>query len=419
MTKPFDIPKCQVMQAYKLVKANAGSAGIDHQSIAHFEENLKDNLYRIWNRMSSGTYLPPPVKAVSIPKKSGGVRVLGVPTVSDRIAQMVVKLQIEPMLEPHFLPDSYGYRPRKSAIDAISITRRRCWKQDWVLEFDIKGLFDNIPHDLLLKAVRKHVDCRWALLCIERWLTVPLKKEHGALESRTKGTPQGGVVSPILSNLFLHYVFDAWISKHYPDIRWCRYADDGLLHCQSLQQAQTMLGILRDRFLQCGLELHPEKTKIVYCRDSNRQGVFPVCSFDFLGYTFRGRTVKSREGIIFRSFSPAVCKSAIKSMNRIIRESNVRNRVDLNIEDIARWFNPKLQGWINYYGRFNRSALSPVLKGFNRTLRKWMMCKFSRLRGHKIRSSAALGRIFESNPTLFVHWRLSSVGAFADRGRRT
>lgn len=363
MTKPFDIPKCQVMQAYHLVKANAGSAGVDHQSITQFEENLKDNLYRIWNRMSSGSYLPPPVKAVSIPKKSGGVRVLGVPTVSDRIAQMVVKLQIEPILEPHFLPDSYGYRPKESAIDAISITRQRCWKQNWVLEFDIKGLFDNIPHSLLLKAVRKHVESHWALLYIERWLTVPLMLDNGSLQARTKGTPQGGIVSPILSNLFLHYVFDAWVSKHYPEIDWCRYADDGLIHCHSLPQANRMLEVLSSRFRECGLELHPEKTKIVYCKDSNRQGAYPVQSFDFLGYTFCGRTVRSCNGVVFRSFSPAVSMAATKSMNRIIRESNVRNRVDLSIEDIARWFNPKLRGWINYYGRFNRSALDPVLRG--------------------------------------------------------
>jgi len=413
MTKPFDIPKCQVMQAFKQVKANAGSAGVDHQSITQFEENLKDNLYRIWNRMSSGSYLPPPVKAVSILKKSGGERMLGVPTVSDRIAQMVVKLQIEPILEPLFLPDSYGYRPKRSAIDAISVTRQRCWKQDWVLEFDIKGLFDNIPHDLLLKAVEKHVESPWALLYIKRWLTAPLKLEDGSLQSRTTGTPQGSVVSPILSNLFLHYVFDAWITKYYPEINWCRYADDGLIHCQSLPQANRMLEILSCRFRECGLELHPEKTKIVYCKDSNRQGAYPVKSFDFLGYTFCGRTVRNGDGIVFRSFSPAVSKTALKSMNRTIRESNVRNRVDLSIEDIARWFNPKLQGWINYYGRFNRSALDPVLRGFNRTLRKWIMCKYRRLRGRTIRSSNFLKRIFETRPTLFVHWQFSSIGVYA------
>ncbi len=324
-TKPFSISKHLVMQAYKLVKANGGAAGVDQQSLDDFAVDLKDNLYKLWNRMSSGSYFPPPVKAVSIPKKTGGERVLGVPTVEDRIAQTVVKLTFEPMVEPHFLPDSYGYRPGKSALDAIGITRRRCWEQDWVLEFDIRGLFDNIPHALILKAVRYHTDNPWVVLYIERWLKAPLQKPDGTLVERTRGTPQGGVASPVLANLFLHYVFDAWMQRNHPAVPWCRYADDGLVHCRSEQQAQVILRELEQRFLECGLELHPAKTKIVYCKDGSRKGKYPRIQFDFLGYTFRPRVVKNRKrNSIFVSFTPAVSNVALKSMRSHIRKGGGR-----------------------------------------------------------------------------------------------
>ena len=275
ISKPFNISKRRVYEAYRLVKANAGSAGVDKQSIAAFEVGLKGNLYKLWNRMSSGSYLPPPVLAVAIPKKSGGERLLGVPTVSDRIAQMVVKLEFEPLVEPHFLPDSYGDRPGKSALEAIGVTRKRCWRYDWVVEFDIKGLFDNIPHDLLMKAVEKHTDSAWVRLYIRRWLTASLPLPDGTEQARGQGTPQGGVISPLLSNLFLHYVFDQWLQQHYPHILWCRYADDGLLHCQSEAQARFLLNVVRERFEQCGLALHPAKTKIVYCKAARRTGDYP------------------------------------------------------------------------------------------------------------------------------------------------
>lgn len=260
--KPFTIEKRRVYEAYKAVKSNKGAAGVDGQTIEQFEADLKGNLYKIWNRMSSGTYFPPPVRAVSIPKKSGGERILGVPTVSDRIAQMVVKQLIEPDLDPIFLPDSYGYRPRKSALDAVGVTRERCWKYDWVLEFDIRGLFDNINHELLLRAVRKHVKCKWALIYIERWLKAPMEQD-GIRKERTLGTPQGGVISPILSNLFLHYTFDLWMKRTHPDLPWCRYADDGLVHCRTEQEAEALKAELRARLAECHLELHPTKTKMV------------------------------------------------------------------------------------------------------------------------------------------------------------
>ena len=263
-THRFMIDKWQVVQAYQLVKANKGTAGIDKQTMFAFEKDLKNNLYKIWNRMSSGSYFPPAVKAVAIPKKSGGERILGIPTIQDRIAQMVAKLSFEPLVEPKFLNDSYGYRPNKSAIDAIRITRQRCWYQNWVLEFDIKGLFDNISHELLMKAVRKHTQCKWLLLYIERWLKAPMVKENGEKIERTQGTPQGGVISPVLANLFLHYVFDKWMQKNHSNVKWCRYADDGLVHCNSEDEAQQMLSKLKERFEACGLELHPTKGGVVF-----------------------------------------------------------------------------------------------------------------------------------------------------------
>lgn len=413
-TKPFDIPKQTVLQAYQLVKANAGAAGVDQQSLADFEGNLKDNLYKIWNRMSSGSYFPPPVKAVPIPKKTGGERILGVPTVGDRIAQAVVKLTFEPQVEPQFLTDSYGYRPNKSALDAVGITRKRCWQYDWVLEFDIKGLFDNIPHDLLMKAVHKHTDCQWVLLYIERWLKADMQLPDGRIIKRECGTPQGGVISPVLSNLFLHYVFDKWMQQHHPAIPWCRYADDGLLHCNTEQQAQQLLKELRDRFNACGLELHPEKTKIVYCKDGSRKGDYPNTEFVFLGFTFRRRLCKNnKRNSIFLSFTPAVSKNAVKAMQEQTRKENWRNKTDLSLSDIARSYNPVLQGWMNYYGGYSRSALYPVWRHVNKTLVSWALRKYKTLNGHKTRGTLFLQGIAERQPTLFAHWKKGMTGAFA------
>jgi RNA-directed DNA polymerase len=412
--KPFSIDKKQVYEAYKAVKSNAGSAGVDGQTIEQFEADLQNNLYKLWNRMSSGSYFPPPVRAVSIPKKTGGQRILGVPTVADRVAQMVVKQLIEPELDPIFLADSYGYRPRKSALDAVGVTRQRCWKYDWVLEFDIKGLFDNIDHELLLRAVRKHVKCKWALLYIERWLTAPMEHEDGTKADRKSGTPQGGVVSPILSNLFLHYTFDLWMARTHPDLPWCRYADDGLVHCRNEQEAQTLKAELQARLAECRLELHPTKTKIVYCKDRNRKGAYPNVHFDFLGYCFRPRVVRrSRDNKLFCGFNPAVSSSALKAMRTTIRELDFRHQTQLSLVDIARRVNPLLRGWIEYYGRYAPSALSPLLRYINHTLRAWAMRKFKRFAAHKIRAGRFLERLARENANLFVHWRLGMTGTFA------
>lgn len=412
-TKPFTIPKDLVVQAYKLVKANAGAAGVDQQSLKGFEKDLKDNLYKIWNRLSSGSYFPPPVKAVAIPKKQGGERILGVPTVSDRIAQMVVKLVFESVVEPSFLPDSYGYRPNKSALEAVGITRQRCWKYDWCLEFDIKGLFDNIDHDLLMKAVRKHTDNKWVILYIERWMKAPLQNPDGTLTQRDRGTPQGGVISPILSNLFLHYVFDVWMTKHHPEAPWCRYADDGLVHCRSEQEARHLLAVLKERFEMCDLEFHPTKTKIVYCKDEKRKGQYPQTEFTFLGYTFRRRLAKNtKKNRLFVSFTPAASKEALKSMRAETRERRFRNRTDLGLNDIANMYNPVLRGWIQYYGRYYPSALYPVLRHFNRTLIAWAMCKYKKLKRHRTRAGNFVEKISQRQPHLFVHWEKGMVGGF-------
>ena len=412
-TKSFIISKWQVLKAYELVKANAGAAGVDQQSLSDFERNLKSNLYKLWNRLSSGSYFPPPVKAVAIPKKAGGERILGIPTVSDRIAQMVVKLEFEPQVEPLFLPDSYGYRPNKSALAAIGVTRQRCWRQDWVLEFDIKGLFDNIPHDLLLKAVHKHTDSPWVRLYIKRWLTAPMQMPNGERVARGLGTPQGGVISPILSNLFLHYVFDKWLQKHYPKTQWCRYADDGLVHCHSEAEAKHMLKVLKQRFQDCGLELHPVKTKIVYCKDGKRKGQYENTSFDFLGYTFRRRVCKERKrNRVFVSFNPAVSTVSLKAMRLKIRKLRVRKRTEMSIEQLAQWLNPMINGWFNYYGRYYRSALYRLSHHVNKALVRWARCKFKPLRRHKTRAMKFLEGISKQNPYLFAHWRAGMIGAF-------
>jgi len=412
-TKPFIISKHLVMEAFKLVKANQGGAGVDNQSIGEFERNLKDNLYKIWNRMSSGSYMPPEVKAVEIPKKTGGVRVLGIPTVSDRVAQMVVKLMLEPKIEPIFLNDSYGYRPNKSALDAVGIVRQRCWKSDWVLEFDIKGLFDNIDHKLLMKAVELHTDVQWVKLYIQRWLVAPMSI-NGKSISRTQGTPQGGVISPLLANLFLHYTFDVWMKRNHPYLQWCRYADDGLVHCKSEAQAKYILNQLTRRFKECNLELHPIKTKIVYCKDGARKGTYENTKFDFLGYTFQARVVKNtKRNSMFINFTPAVSKSALKAMRAKTRKSNFRNQSNLTLQDISRLYNPVLRGWLQYYGKFYPSALYPVLRHFNQTLVAWARRKYKKLARHKTRAGQFVENISKTQPNLFPHWQRGMIGAFA------
>lgn len=404
--KSFPITKRQVWEAYKRVKANKGGEGVDGQSLEMFEEKLEGNLYKLWNRLASGSYIPPPVKRVEIPKAGGGVRPLGIPTVADRVAQMVVKQALEPELERHFHPDSYGYRPGKSAHQAIGQARKRCWRNDWVVDLDIKGFFDNIDHELLMRAVRHHTQDKWVLLYIERWLTAPVQLNVGELQERNKGTPQGGVVSPLLANLFLHYTFDAWMQRRYPSIPFERYADDSVCHCRTRKQAEHLKNALEQRFADCGLELHPEKTKIVYCKDDDRRLDYPVTSFDFLGYTFRPRRSKSRRGKFFINFSPAISNTAAKAIRQEVRSWKLHLRSDKALEDLARMFNAVIRGWLNYYSAFYKSALYATLRQIDRRLVIWATRKFKRLRGHRRRATHWLERIARRQLGLFAHWRL-------------
>lgn len=407
--KSFKISKRAIWNAYKKVRAKKGAAGIDEVSIVEFEKKLGNNLYKVWNRMSSGSYFPPPVKAVSIPKKSGGMRVLGIPTVADRTAQMVVRDYLEPLVEPYFLDDSYGYRPGKSAIDAIGVTRKRCWRYNWVLEFDIRGLFDNIEHDLLMKAIRRHTDCRWVILYLERWLKAPFQEENGELRERTKGTPQGGVVSPVLANLFLHYAFDLWMKRNYPQNPWARYADDGLVHCHTKQEAVKLLNSLKFRLAECKLELHPDKTRIVYCKDDDRRNEYSEIRFDFLGYTFRPRRAKNKYGKYFVSFLPAVSNKAITSMKQIIHDWRMHLKPDKSIEDLSCMFNPIIRGWINYYGHFYKSRLHRVLRYFNNCLVLWVRRKYKRFHRHRRQAEHWLGRLARRELQMFTHWRIGTL----------
>jgi len=404
--KPFCISKWEVWEAYKRVKANKGAAGVDEQSIEDFEKRLKKNLYKIWNRMSSGSYLPPPVRTVKIPKANGGERKLGIPTVSDRIAQQVVKSRLEPEVDRLFHADSYGYRPGKSALDAVGKARERCWRYDWVVDLDIKGFFDNLDQTLLMRAVKKHAKDRWLVLYIERWLKAPVQEEDGKLIPREKGTPQGGVISPLLANLFLHYGLDRWLQAKFPKVVFERFADDAIVHCRTEGEALAIRKAIAARLQHCGLELHPEKTTIVYCKDDDRRRTYQNEKFDFLGYTFRPRRSKNRKGKHFINFSPAVSDKSAQAMRDTIRSWNLPKRSDKAIDDLSRMFNPIVRGWLLYYGRYYRSALYPPMRQLDRDLALWAKRKYKRLRNHLRRATHWIASISRRSPALFAHWQM-------------
>jgi RNA-directed DNA polymerase len=404
--KPFNIPKRVVWKAFKRVKANQGSAGVDGQSIAGFEADLKNNLYKLWNRMCSGSYFPPPVRRVEIPKADGGMRPLGIPTVADRIAQEVARRYLEPRVEPVFHADSYGYRPGRSAIDAVRTARQRCWRYDWVLDIDVKGYFDSIDWELLLKAVRHHTDCPWVLLYVDRWLKAPVQMEDGSIVPRTTGTPQGGVISPLLANLFLHYAFDMWMTRTYPHIPFERYADDIICHCKSAEEARALWSALADRFANCKLVLHPQKTKIVYCKDVNRRDDFPNQSFTFLGFMFRVRRAMGRAGRPFACFLPAASPKALASISRAIRRWALHHHSDKSLQDLAKEYNQYIEGWINYYGQFYRTQLRSTLKRIDVYVIRWARRKFKRLRHQTKGARDWFEWLRRTSPTLFAHWQL-------------
>jgi RNA-directed DNA polymerase len=410
--KPYVIPKQLVWDAYQRVKANRGTAGVDGESLAAFEKDPKGNLYKVWNRMSSGSYFPPPVRLVEIPKDNGGTRPLGIPTVADRVAQTVVKMVLEPVVEPAFHPDSFGYRPGKSALDAVGVARKRCWEADWVIDLDIKAFFDSLSHDLVERAVAQHTDSPWVRLYIARWLRAPVQRPDGTLEQRTRGTPQGGVVSPLLANLFLHYAFDAWMRRTFPHLQFERYADDAIVHCRSERQARAVLDAIRGRFAQCELELHATKTRIVYCKDDDRPGEYEHIAFDFLGYTFQPRRAKNRWGKFFVSFLPAMSAKAAKRVRKTIRDWRMAStRNNQRLEDLACVVNPVVRGWMNYYGRFYRSKCVQVLRHLNEALAAWARRKYRRFHRRERASMHWLGGIARRDPKLFVLWQLGMTPA--------
>ncbi len=407
-TKSIPISKAMIWLAYKRVRTNKGSAGIDLVSMEEFDTDLSKNLYKLWNRMASGSYFPAPVKEVEIPKKDGKVRKLGIPTISDRIGQMVVKMYLEPRLEKEFSPNSFGYRPNKSAHQALEQVRKNCWKTDWVIDLDIKGFFDNIDHDRLMLAVAKHVPEKWAKIYIARWLACPVMTKSGELITKQgKGTPQGGVISPLLANLFLHYGFDKWLEKNDKAVAYSRYADDVIVNCKSQQHAEQTLNAIQNRMHQIGLELHPQKTKIVYCKDYRRKFKYHNVKFDFLGYSFQPRTSKSKKrNGLFLGFDCSISISSRKRIANTLGGLKVHRMTANSIVGIAKILNPMIRGWINYYGKFRKSMLHGVFKLLNNRLVKWARKRYKRYKTSIKRAYKWFNRIKEQFPKLFYHWSM-------------
>jgi RNA-directed DNA polymerase len=395
-----------VWNSYLKVVAKDGGAGIDRESIEMFNEKMVDNLYKLWNRMTSGSYFPPPVRTVLIPKKQGGKRPLGIPTVSDRIAQGVVKDYLEPAMEAIFHPSSFGYRPGRSAHGALEQCRSNCLEKAWVLDVDIKGFFDNISHKTMMELLSQHTQEKWVLMYVERWLKAGVEQEDGSIVARTKGTPQGGVISPLLANLYLHHAFDQWMEVTHSQYSFERYADDIVIHCGSKAEAEGMRIELETRMQEFELTLHPEKTKIVYCKNYQRPERHDNESFTFLSYSFQSRSIRSKFGKLKRIivFSPAICNAAKTSIRTAIKAVL---RPQWSTQTLA-WFseklNPKIRGWINYYSRFNRDEAHGVFYYLNELIRKWIKNTY-KIRG-KDRLYKKYQLIQAENPLLFYHWKL-------------
>jgi len=406
-TKSIPVSKEQVWLAYKIVKANQGSAGVDHISMEEFDAQRSKHLYKLWNRLASGSYFPPPVKEVEIPKKDGKVRKLGIPTIGDRVAQMVVKEYLEERFEKIFSPYSYGYRPDKSAHQALEKVRQNCRKTDWIIDLDIKGFFDNIDHDRLMLAVQKHVPEKWCLIYIQRWLTMPVQTKSGELiQKQGKGTPQGGVISPLLANLFLHYAMDKWLEQNHPKVEFVRYADDAILHCRTKTEAEQTLKALDERMKACGLELHPEKTKLVYCRDYRRQESFETVKFDFLGYSFQPRSTKSKQtGKLFLGFDCAISISSKKRIADKLEELEIDRLNFRSIVGVALYLEPLIRGWINYYGKFRITELNPVFLLLRQRLVWWARKRYKRYKTNMNKAYRWMDRVKKQFPNLFYQWR--------------
>lgn len=406
-TKSYDIPKQLIWRAYKQVSKNKGAAGVDEVSITKFEENLKDNLYKLWNRMSSGSYFPEAVKAIAIPKGTeGGQRILCVPSVSDRIAQTAATMYLEPLVDPKFHEDSYGYRPNKSALDAVNTARKRCWRYDWTIDLDISGFFDSLDHELALQAIKKHTDCKWVILYVERWMKAPIQQTDGSKVVRDKGVPQGGSISPMISNIFMHHIFDEWMRQKHPTKPFERYVDDAIVHCKTRRQAEFMKVRIEERLAEYKLKLHPEKTQIVYCKDGGRRDEFPTQNFDFLGYTFRARGAKNKKGDCYVSFLPAISNKAKKKIKKVIRSWRIHRITWTTLEEISKKINPIVRGWFQYYGKFYKSEMYASLRNIERYLVKWVRTKYKKLRNHGRLAKQFLGKVRKRSPNIFYHWTL-------------
>src|SRR5690554_3088824 len=414
-TKSIPISRQMIWAAYQKVRSNKGSAGVDAISMEEFDVNRSKHLYKLWNRMASGSYFPPAVKEVEIPKKDGKIRKLGIPTISDRVGQMVVKMFIEPRIEEIFSTNSYGYRPHRNAHQALQKVRENCWKQDWVIDLDIKGFFDNIDHAKLMLSVNKHVLEKWAVLYIERWLEADVLTKSGQfIQKQGKGTPQGGVISPLLANLFLHYAFDKWLENTDKDVRFTRYADDVIIHCKSNAHAEQTLNAVHQRMETVGLELHPQKTKIVYCRDYRRKGKYRTVKFDFLGYSFQPRSAYSKK--IRKMFIGYDCAISISSRKRIADKLEALNVNKLNFKTIggvAQYLNPIIRGWVHYYGKFKMYELTKVFRLLSKRLVWWARRRYKRYKTSIRKGYQWLSTVRKQYPTLFYHWQFSHINVTA------
>lgn len=404
--KPFDISREEVWRAWLKVRANDGAAGTDGVSLEVFEADLKNNLYKVWNRMSSGTWFAPPVRGVEIPEDHGrGIRLLGIPSVADRVAQTVVAARIEAVAEPLFHDGSSGYRPGRSPLDAVEACRGNCWKYDWVVDLDVAKFFDSVPWDLMVRAVEALDLPPWVILYVKRWLAAPVQMPDGTVADRDRGTPQGSPVSPVLANLFLHHAFDMWLDREFPGCPFERFADDAVVHCRTLRQAQQVLSALQARMEQVGLRLHPGKTRIVYCRDANRRQPYDgPDSFTFLGFTFRVRSQQDKHGRLFDGFAPAISKDALAAKGDIARDWKLARKTTLTQKQVADLVNPVVRGWMQYYGRFNRHELYPLLARINHYIQQWIRKKYKRLRKPKA-MLRAWKRVQGQAPGTFAHWR--------------
>ncbi|PTN02428.1 group II intron reverse transcriptase/maturase [Mangrovibacterium marinum] len=407
-TKSIPITKTMVWEAYLKVRSNRGGAGVDGQCWESYDANRSKELYKLWNRLASGSYFPPPVKRVEIPKADGKKRPLGIPTVSDRVAQQVIKAYLEPRLEKEFLDVSYGYRPNRGALEAVAEVRKNVKKYPWVIDLDIQSFFDNVSHDLIFKSLDRHVTEKWVLMYIRRWLESPIMLPDGkSQQPNGKGTPQGGVVSPLLANLFLHYCLDKWLARYYPETRMVRHADDLILHCRTERESKVVLTAVKQRLTSCGLTAHPEKTKIAYCMKAGRrkQSAYSV-QFDFLGFSFRPIMMRMRRGGCFLQYDCMMSRRTKVRITGELRALEFHNKSHWTIQDLSELLNPKIRGWINYYGKVHHRCVKTILYYLHHRMLKWVMNKYKRFKRSKVKAADWLRRVCNHYPYLFYHWTL-------------